>query len=250
MRNGIIIQARTGSSRLRNKIVLPFYDRERIIDILIRNIKEAYPELIIVLATTTRAQDDILEEVALQSGIKCYRGEENNVLKRFIGAADEFNLESIIRVCSDNPFLQVNTFAGLFQEAKICPSDYIAYSFSDGKPTIKSHLGLFGELVSVKGLHRIADVTRSNCYLEHVTNYMYTHPREFGVKLLPLPSYLEGRTDLRFTIDTPDDFVLLQKLYASWYEETDRSVEALLALAGSKPEYVESMLKNIAHNEK
>ena len=44
MKDGIIIQARTGSTRLHNKILLPFYGEQRIIDILIANIKQAYPD--------------------------------------------------------------------------------------------------------------------------------------------------------------------------------------------------------------
>lgn len=104
MRDGIIIQARTGSTRLHNKILLPFYGEQRIIDILIGNIKQACAGKTIVLATTDRPQDDILEEVAREAGICCYRGDENNVLDRFIQAAAEFNLDRFIRVCSDNPF--------------------------------------------------------------------------------------------------------------------------------------------------
>lgn len=74
MRDGIIIQARTGSTRLHNKILLPFYGEQRIIDILIGNIKQACAGKTIVLATTDRPQDDILEEVAREAGICCYRG--------------------------------------------------------------------------------------------------------------------------------------------------------------------------------
>ena len=59
MRDGIIIQARTGSTRLHNKILLPFYGEQRIIDILIGNIKQACAGKTIVLATTDRPQDDI-----------------------------------------------------------------------------------------------------------------------------------------------------------------------------------------------
>mgnify|MGYP000181749232 CR=1 FL=1 len=44
MRDGIIIQARTGSTRLHNKILLPFYGEQRIIDILIGNIKQLAPQ--------------------------------------------------------------------------------------------------------------------------------------------------------------------------------------------------------------
>ena len=110
MKDGIIIQARTGSTRLHNKILLPFYGGQRIIDILIGNIKQACADKTIVLATTDRSQDDILAEVAREAGICCYRGDEDNVLDRFIRAAATFNLDRFIRVCSDNPFLRPTAF--------------------------------------------------------------------------------------------------------------------------------------------
>ena len=75
MKDGIIIKARTGSTRLHNKILLPFYGEQRIIDILIANIKQACPDKCIVLATTNRPQDDVLAEIARQAGILSFRDE-------------------------------------------------------------------------------------------------------------------------------------------------------------------------------
>lgn len=248
MSEGIIIQARTGSTRLQNKILLPFYKGRRIIDILIDNIQTAYPEKTIVLATTNRPQDDILAQIASEAGIHCFRGDEEDVLNRFIGAADAYGIDKLVRVCSDNPFLQVDTFAYLFNEAD--KADYVAYGFADGRPTIKSHLGFFSELTSADALKRIARVTNENLYHEHVTNYMYTHPEEFSIYLLPLPAYLEGRCDLRFTLDTADDFRLLQDLYATFIEQTDGSLESLIKLVDSQSSFGEQMKKNIAENEK
>lgn len=250
MKDGIIIQARTGSTRLHNKILLPFYGEQRIIDILISNIKQACPDKTIVLATTNRPQDDVLAEVAHQAGILCYRGDEDNVLDRFIRAAEAFGIERFIRVCSDNPFLRPDSFRVFFKEHDACPADYIAYGFADGRPTIKSHLGLFAELTTTDALRRAAAATQEKLYIEHVTIYLYTHPEEFKVRLLPLPDELEGRFDLRFTLDTMEDFTLLQELYATFYEKTDRSVHALLQLVEAHPEYREKMLENIARNEK
>ena len=56
-----------------------------------------------ILATTVRPQDDVLEQVAREAGIDCFRGDEDNVLDRFIRAAEAFGLDRFIRVCSDNP---------------------------------------------------------------------------------------------------------------------------------------------------
>ncbi len=248
MTDGIIIQARTGSTRLHNKILLPFYKEQRIIDILIENIKTSYPDKVIVLATTNRPQDDVLAQVASEAGIHCFRGDEDDVLARFIGAADAYEIDKLVRVCSDNPFLQVDTFAGLFAASD--KADYVAYGFADGRPTIKTHLGFFSELTSIGALKRIATSTKEKLYHEHVTNYMYTHPGEFSVHLLPLPEFLEERNDLRFTLDTPDDFRLLQELYASFREETDGSLEALIKMVDSRSSYQIQMKKNITENEK
>ena len=77
MKDGIIIQARTGSTRLHNKILLPFYGEQRIIDILIENIRRACPDKQVILATTVRPQDDVLEQVARGAGIDCFRGDED-----------------------------------------------------------------------------------------------------------------------------------------------------------------------------
>ena len=250
MKDGIIIQARTGSTRLHNKILLPFYGKQRIIDILIENIRQSCPDKRVILATTVRPQDDVLEKVAREAGIDCFRGDEDNVLDRFIRAAEAFGLDRFIRVCSDNPFLRPDTFQTFFDVSDETSADYIAYGFADGRPTIKSHLGLFAELTATEALRRAASLTDEQLYHEHVTIYLYTHPDAFSVRLLPLPAELEGRQDLRFTLDTTDDFSLLARLYAEWYEGTDRSLPALLRTVDARPEYLEKMRENIRRNEK
>ena len=204
-----------------------------------------------MLATTDRPQDDILAEVAREAGICCYRGDEDNVLDRFIRAAATFNLDRFIRVCSDNPFLRPDSFRAFFEEYDARPADYIAYGFADGRPTIKSHLGLFADADDCRCpapcSRRYAG---KKLYIEHVTIYLYTHPEAFSVRLLPLPDELEGRLDLRFTLDTMEDFTLLQELYVAFCEQTDHSIHALLRLVEAHPEYRVKMLENIAKNEK
>ena len=248
--DGIIIQARTGSTRLPGKILLPFYGEQRIIDIQIEGIRRACPDMCIVLATTTRSQDDVLAEVAWQKDIDCYRGSEDDVLGRFIGAAEHFGIDRLIRVCSDNPFLRADSFRTLFEAHDREPADYVAFGWPDGRPTIKSHIGLFAELTTLDALRRAAALTDEKLYREHVTIYLYTHLETFSVRLLPLPVWLEERKDLRFTLDTPDDFMLLQALYADWYEGTDRSLPALLQTVDARPEYLARMEENIKKNEK
>lgn len=234
-----------------SKILRPFDGNRRIIDILIENIRHSCADRArIVLATTSNPSDDILEEAAACHGIDCFRGDEQDVLGRFIGAASQYGIDRLIRVCSDNPFLIADSFPEMFDCHDRLGGDYLAYSFPDGRPTIKSHLGLFSELTTTEALRRAADATDEQLYREHVTIYLYTHPEEFDIRLIPLPELLRNRTDLRLTLDTPEDFALLSELYRLHRDTTDRSLGALVALVDSDPRYGAIMKQNILQNEK
>ena len=95
MKDGIIIQARTGSTRLHNKILLPFYGEQRIIDILIANIKQACPDKCIVLATTNRPQDDVLAETARQA-LSASRLIVTNDLAQCVAISNQYGPEHLI----------------------------------------------------------------------------------------------------------------------------------------------------------
>lgn len=249
-RDGIVIQARSGSTRMPSKILRAFGGETRIIDIIINNIKRSCPDKTIVVATTDNPADNIIADIARAHKVECFRGSEEDVLARFIGAADKFGLDRIIRVCSDNPFLQTDTFQQLFDAQSASGADYVAFAFPDGRPTIKSHLGLFAELCTVDALKRAAAATDEKLYREHVTIYLYTHPGEFSIELLPLPDFLQTRTDIRLTLDTPADYALLQELYSRHLTETDGSLKALIKLVDSEARYHSVMKENIEQNEK
>ena len=255
MTDGIVIQARSGSTRMPAKILLPFDGEDTILDIVIENIKCDNPGVAVIVATTQSPADDRIEALALRHGVKCFRGSENDVLGRFLGAADAYGLDRIIRVCSDNPFLQTASFAALIAGADAHPeADYVAYAFPDGRPIIKSHLGLYAELATVDALRRAAtsmvgDVDEK-LYREHVTIYLYTHPDAFRLELLPLPEELRSRTDLRLTLDTPSDFSLLNELYRRLHTETDATLASPIKLVDSNQAYGRIMRQNIAQNEK
>lgn len=250
LRDGIVIQARSGSTRMPSKILYPFDGQKRIIDIIIDNIKRDCPDKVIVVATTDNPADDVLEETARLHGVECFRGSEENVLSRFIGAADKFGLARIIRVCSDNPFLVTSSFGEMFDAQSRSGADYVCFAFPDGLPTIKSHLGLYAELATADALRKAASMTDEKLYLEHVTIYLYTHPDRFSIERLPLPDYLHARKDLRLTLDTPSDFKLLHQLYRQWKDAPGSGIEELLRLLEENPKYLEIMKSNILQNEK
>lgn len=248
------------------KILLPFDGEQTILDIMLKKIKRDNPGLRVIVATTVNSSDDVIERKAMAHGVDCFRGSEDDVLSRFMGAADRFGVGRIIRVCSDNPFMQTASFAELFRASDACfGADYVAFAFPDGRPTIKSHLGLYAELVKTDALRRVMKATEPaegpgdksmpeaerKLYREHVTIYLYTHPESFKLRYLPLPKELQDRTDIRLTLDTPSDFSLLQELYKKLEASSSlNSLPALLDLVDSNPEYGKIMKININQNSK
>ena len=103
MQTGIIVQARTGSTRLPNKVLLPFYKEQCILDIILQRLKTLkYP---VVVATSSHPNDNKIVKAAKKNNVQIFRASEENVLERYIDCAIENNFSNIIRVCADNPFI-------------------------------------------------------------------------------------------------------------------------------------------------
>lgn len=247
---GVIIQARTGSTRLPNKVVLPFHQETSILEILLQKLlvfKDTYE---IVLATTDAEDDKVLVDIAKKYGIKYYTGDQLDVLQRFVDAATEFGIDTIVRICSDNPFLDSGFIANMIDHFKSHPElDYLSYKNHMGTPAIKTHLGLFAEIVTLDALKRVQKHTDDKLYKEHVTNYVYANPEDFKVHLLEMPDYLIERDDLRFTIDDPDDFTNLGKLY-TYYTENDNDIQSMIEHIDQDSNTLKLMINNIKKYEK
>lgn len=246
----IIIQARVGSTRLPNKMIMPFSKGKSILQIIIENLLLVFPSDKIIVATTNSIFDNKIEEIANSYKLKVHRGEENDVLKRFIDCAENYSISKIIRLCADNPFIIPGYIQKLLQSATL-NDDYLSFSFPDNTPTIKSHIGLFAEYTTLDALKKVASLTNENIYREHVTNFIYSNPDTFIARFLPLPSNIQKRKDIRLTIDTLEDFELLKEIYTKLPNVTSPDyINSLLLFIDKHPEVKLQMLKQIERNVK
>ena len=247
---GIIIQARTGSLRLPGKIILPFFDNNSILTLLVEKLNRNFSNPVII-STTEKPDDDVIVEQAQKLKIKFYRGDTNNVLKRFIDTATHFNLKSIVRICSDNPFLSVKYLKELI-EGWDDNLDYLSFRLSDGTPSILTHYGFWAEVVSLEALKK-ADVNLpANAeHREHVTSYIYTHPNMFSLKFLNIPIGIQNHDRIRLTLDTPADFNLQKTIYAALVNKKPNfDVEEILEFLEKNPNYYNLMERQILKNIK
>ncbi|RNL81620.1 hypothetical protein ED312_18600 [Sinomicrobium pectinilyticum] len=202
---GIVIQARLGSSRLPNKVLLPLKNGKSMLMTIIERLEQL--DLPIVVATTNSHTDLSLVDYLKENNIKYTRGDEMNVLSRFIKAGEENNFDFIIRVCSDNPYIDItymNRLIQLWKENK--SQDYISFSYK-GKPTILSHFGIFGEIVSFSSLLKISKMFPQDIsFQEHVTKGVYSNPSLFNIALTDIDKELEKFDGIRLTVDTLEDY--------------------------------------------
>lgn len=77
---------------------------------------------------------DLLETFLQKKGELVYRGSENDVLDRFIKAAEANEVDGIVRICSDNPFMDWHGVAQLAEKAKTSEADYIGVRINDNHP--------------------------------------------------------------------------------------------------------------------
>lgn len=243
---GFIVQARSGSTRFPGKVLKRIYDGKTVLEVIIEQLKKF--NIKIIVATTTSSLDDEIIKVALKQQVDYFRGDQFNVLKRYIDCAQKFNLSQIIRICSDNIFIQPKLLIPYINE-KNMELDYISYEIK-GKNSILTHWGFFGEYVSLNALKKVQSLTNDKVYLEHVTNYIYHHPQQFNIKYKVVPQIL-NREDIRLTIDTRQDFEICKEIVNYLISNNlDWNYPEILKYINKNPKILERMRININQNIK
>ena len=247
----IIIQARTGSTRLPQKMILPFYENEGIFSLLLKKLTSAFDKNDIILATSSNPNNDVLVEIAERYGVNYFRGSENDVLQRFIDAAKEFDATKIIRVCADNPFLDMDFLNFLLQNFEKTECDYMSFSTSEGTPTIKTHYGFWAEAVTLNALNKVRSMTDESLYHEHVTNFIYANKDVFDVRFLNISEDIEKHDDIRLTIDTKTDFDIQKEIFNKIYKEKQNfNAFDVVSFLNENQQYMKIMKDEILKNQK
>lgn len=208
MKTVAIIQARMGSSRLPGKVMKVLADKTVLGHVMTRvqtisSIDE------IVIATTDHPQDDILVQEARNYGVRHFRGDEQHVLSRYYAAAIESKADAIVRVTSDCPMIDPDVSSMVIDMFHSSGADYASNSLERTFPR-----GLDTEVFSFEALekaYRLASLPEEK---EHVTPYIYRHPDQFH---LISCRHEQDLSHYRWTLDTAEDFELIQKLYDNLY---------------------------------
>jgi spore coat polysaccharide biosynthesis protein SpsF len=200
---GIILQARTGSRRLPGKVLADLAGRTLLGHCLWRL---QATELQVIVATTDRPEDDAVAREAARYGAPVFRGSENDVLSRYLGAAEAHGLTHVIRATADNPAVDVDAAGRVLTLQLRAHADYV---IECGLP-----VGAAVEGVTTDALNRASAQTSDPYDREHVTPYVRRSPGFLSLSAL-VPGVIR-QPRLRLTVDTAEDLQRMAGILANF----------------------------------
>lgn len=227
----VIVQARQGSTRFPGKVMMEVLDKP-LLGYLIDRIKGSKLVHEVVIATTALENDDAIALFCEQMHVQCFRGSVDDVLSRYLGAAQMVSADVIVRITGDCPLACPEVIDKVVSRylSHYPLVDYVANTVKRTYPR-----GLDVEVFSYACLNTAAQKSTLISEREHVTPYIYHHPELFNIESVVDSA---DHSHFRWTVDTPEDFQLISKLISTLYPQKPLfTFEDLLHLMQRHPEW-------------
>ncbi|MCK4911650.1 MAG: glycosyltransferase family protein [Thermodesulfovibrionales bacterium] len=227
------IEARMTSTRLPGKVLKPMMGRP-MLELMVERLRHCPSIDEIVIATTTGRTDDPVEELASSLGIGCYRGSEEDVLLRVVEAAEHYGADLIVELTGDCPLIDpdiVEQVIGVYLRGGYdYVSNVLKLTYPDGMDT---------QVFSTEILREVEQKTSDPADREHVSLYIYEMPGRY--RTLNIESGLARKYwDLRLTVDTIEDFKLVEEIFLKLYPDNPSfGLGDIIALLDEDPSLLE-----------
>ena len=225
-----IVQARMGSERLPQKVIKPILNQPMILYTLNRLKKSKYIDEII-LATSQGNQEQKLVDVVSKNGYEVFRGEEDNVLKRYIDTYKKYGGDIIIRVTGDCPLIDSFIIDNVITYFMANNYDYVRLdvpnSFIRG-----FDVEVFSYKTLLKVWEEVFSLDNSHIYKEHVTLYIYENPDKFKIGIVKGNEFYNK--NYRLCVDTEEDFKLMNYIFDYFKDEYVSAKEVIDFLDNNK----------------
>jgi spore coat polysaccharide biosynthesis protein SpsF len=202
----VVVTARMASARCPGKALAPLAGRP-LLAVLLERMRGARGTDGLVFATSKNPENDALVAVADAMGVRVFRGDEDDVLRRHLDCAHAVGATHVVRVTGDNPLTDVETLERL---VALHLAEGADYTYVPGDALL---MGILSEVIAVAALERAWERGEPRHRSELVTLYIKEHPDAFRIATTSLPAELY-RPDYRLTVDEPEDVRLQQELFA------------------------------------
>lgn len=222
-----IIQARMRSSRLPAKVMMEIAGEPMLAHVINRVRRASMPSKVIV-ATSTRSEDDVIQDLCNSRGVPIFRGSELDVLDRYYQASREYAADVVIRITSDCPLIEPEVLDRVVNAFLAARPDYASNTIVRSYPR-----GLDVEVVGIASLMRAWSEAAKAHQRAHVTPYFYENPTLF--QCLNVADEFEHSVH-RWTVDTSEDLAFVRAIYARLGPTDIFGWRDVLALLTREPE--------------
>ncbi len=215
MKTVAIIQARMGSTRLPGK-VLRLLKGKPVLAHVVERVSACQEVDEVIVATTKNKHDYCIVEACDRLGVGCFRGSEDDVLDRYYQTARYHNADIIVRVTSDCPLFSPDVLTGMLKYFKNALQvnnvpDYMSNTLLRTFPR-----GLDAEIIRMLALQSAWRSADEPYEREHVTPYIYNHPKLFCLNNYKSP---QDNSFMRWTLDTNEDWDFIANIFERCYSE-------------------------------
>jgi spore coat polysaccharide biosynthesis protein SpsF len=225
-----IIQARMGSNRLPGKVLMDL-GGQTVLARVVRRLERSQQIGKLVVAMTSAPADDEIVDECKRLQVSSFRGSEDDVLDRYCQAARSYPADAVVRITSDCPLIDPTLVDETIRVLRDDHADYASNVFPRTYPR-----GLDAEVFTSAALEHAWREARESYEREHVTPYLYEHPRTFRL------ASISGDVDhshYRWTLDTPGDLELLRAIYSRFDNRDDFQWQDVIRLMEREPELAE-----------
>jgi len=224
----VVVQARTGSSRLPGKVLLPLAGKT-VLERQIERILAAPAIFDLVVATTTDVADEAIVGLCRRIGVRSYAGHPTDLLDRHLGAARAAGEDDlVVKIPSDCPLIDPAAIGRVL--AAYDGEDYLGNlhppSWPDGNDV---------EIMTLEALETAWHEADRPFQREHTTPFLWDQPHRFRVGNVLWETGRDLSHSHRFTLDYPEDYALIRAIYNALGPEPF-GLAAILELLEARPD--------------
>jgi spore coat polysaccharide biosynthesis protein SpsF len=225
-----IIQARMSSTRLPGKVLLDLAGEPMLARVVERTQRARTIDHVVV-ATTVEPEDEPIVALCHSRDWAVFRGDRDDVLDRYYQAALADGADAIVRITSDCPLIDPDII-----DRVVARLDGTVDYASNINPRRTFPRGLDVEVFTFAALSAAWREDRDRSGREHVTPFLYRHPERFRIALVE--SDRPETASHRWSVDTPEDYELLERIYAE-FPRGDFTWKEILALLERHPHWAD-----------
>jgi spore coat polysaccharide biosynthesis protein SpsF len=227
-----VIQARTGSTRLPNKIMRPLLGKP-VLARIVERVQAARLAGTVVVATTTDPADDVIAALCRAEGILCMRGHPTDLLDRHVQAGRQFEATAVVKIPSDVVLIDPGVIDTVLAVYLAQPDryDYVSNLHPETYPD-----GNDVEIMAMATLETAWREASRSFEREHTTPYFWEQPERFRLANVRWETGLNYSVTHRWVLDYEEDYQLIEAIFETLYPtRPDFGLVDILALLEREP---------------